>query len=191
VPLPKLPAAAKRAFALDIETTGVNPWDSRLICIGVKNLREPDSPIEVLFDVDEKKLVEKFVNYMKAHEPEVIVGWGIGFDYKFLFYKLMFYRKECKEWFDAEFYDLMDLFRKGTERSIYTLQKPDKLEDAAKYLLQMKKKMTYDELLLAWQRKEYEKIIKYNENDVKIIEGLWLLSQYAMGRFPELKIEEV
>lgn len=178
--------AIEPIYVLDIETTGLYPTTSRIIAIGVKDLRDPASPVMQFFDEDEEILIREFVKWFKAAKPTGLVGWGIGFDTKHIFYKLCSYRLELKEWELVKYYDLMDLFRRGTETPIYTLQKPDSLANASRYLLGREKMLTGAEVLQAWKRKDYELILEHNANDVEIISSLWQLVQFVYGRIPEV-----
>ncbi len=183
--------AVLKSYALDIETTGIDPTDSRIIVIGVKDLRDPNSPVIQFFDLDEAKLVANFVEWCENEEPFEFVGWGLGFDLKHIFYKICAARLQAPKFLAALPYDLMDVFRLGREKGYYTLQKPDSLAKVSKYLLDREKMLTCNEVLLAWNRRDYELILEHNRNDVEIIALLWQLVQYAYGRIEVIKGVEI
>jgi DNA polymerase elongation subunit (family B) len=178
--------STQKIFALDIETTGIEPHNSRIIVVGVKDLRDPNSPIIQFHSIDEEELMKEFVKWFKSVLPEGIVGWGLGFDTKHIFFKLCFYRLELKEWESLKFFDLMDLFRKGTEANIFTLQKANSLNDVASSLFGRKKLLTNKEFMNAVKRKDFDLILNHNANDVEIISFLWQLVQFVFGRIPAL-----
>jgi hypothetical protein len=176
--------ATQSIFALDIEATGIEPFNSRIIVIGVKDLRDPNSPIIQFHSINEEELMKEFVKWFKTALPEGIVGWGLGYDTRHIFFKLCFYRLELKEWESLKIFDLMDLFRKGTEANIFTLQKADSLDNVSTSLLGRKKLLSNNEFLNALRRKDFDLILRYNANDVEIISSLWQLVQFVFGRIP-------
>lgn len=168
-------------WVMDIETTGLKPHESRIICIGLKSLKDRyREPIQMM-DMDEEKILVEFRRWMKALNPSQLVGWGLGFDYKFIFRKLATWRIECKELQETKFYDLADVYRRGTEHYTWTMQKMDKLADVSITLLDREKMFQHGETLEAWLAKDYEGILAHNLNDIEIIADLWLLAQHAMG----------
>jgi len=183
----------EKIWVLDIETTGLRPWNSRIIVIGLKDLKDLKRPEVLFFDLDEEELMKSFVKFIKLIKPTQLVGWNLGFDMKFIFHKLCNYRLELKELQDAKIYDLGDVYRRGTERRIWTFQKLDKLNDVAKALLDREKLLTFRQILNAWKRKDYDLILEHNVNDLQIIADLWILAQWALGKKELLEaiIEEV
>jgi len=169
-------------WVLDIETTGLKPHESRIICIGLKSLQDRRREPIQLMDMDEEKILVEFRRWMKALNPSHLVGWGLGFDYKFIFQKLAAWRLECRELQETWFYDLADVYRRGMEANVWTLQKMDSLADVSVALLDREKMLQHGETLEAWLAGEYDKIKAHNLNDLEIIADLWLLAQHAMGK---------
>lgn len=169
-------------WVLDIETTGLAPYESRIVCIGMKSLRDREREPILLLDVNEEQMLHDFARWMKALNPSALVGWGLGFDYKFLFQKLAAHRVKCPVLQEVKFQDLANVYRTGMEKYIYSIQKLDKLDNIARALLGRGKTMSARDVLEAWLAGEHDKIKAFNRQDLELIADLWLLAQYVQGK---------
>jgi len=72
---------------IDIETTGVNTFEDRIICIGVYI---PDAGIIIIYDPDEETMLKTFINFLGKHKK--LIGWKIKvFDVPFLKARMLIY----------------------------------------------------------------------------------------------------
>jgi DNA polymerase elongation subunit (family B) len=163
---------------LDIETTGANPWDSRIICISARSI-DPAAKIQTFFDLDEKAMVNEFLDWFRTNSFNQIIGYNVSFDHRFIFAKCCKYLIRCGIFADAELYDIMNVMQQVKQAYVYGFNKAGSLNDWAEFLLGAGKKMTIDELFKAWEDKRYEAIINYNRDDVELEYTLWLIINYV------------
>jgi len=65
---------------VDIETTGINTFEDRIICIGVYI---PDAGAIIIYDPDEETMLKTFLNFLIKDKK--LIGWRIkDFDVPFL-----------------------------------------------------------------------------------------------------------
>lgn len=181
VPAPYV-APVKKSMVLDMETTGALPWDSRIICIGVKDAALFDQPPTVFFDEDEKVMVEQFLAWFTAGGFDEIIGYNVSFDFRFIFSRCMFYQIQAPDFFAADLYDMMNVMKQVKRVFVFGFNKTGSLEDWMKYLWDETKAMTIDEIMAAYTRREYEPILDYCKQDVEYIFTLWLLTQYVLAQ---------
>lgn len=159
---------------VDIETTGINPWDSRIVCIGAVDPAEPDD-IKVFFDLDEAKVLRDFIDWFNSKAFNQIVGYNVGFDLRFIFAKCMQYRIQCGQFANADLFDIMQVMQQVKQKFVYGRQKPGRLDVWAQLLLGEKKLGTGEDVLKWFEKKKYSKIIKYSKKDVEIELKLYAL----------------
>jgi len=181
----------EKRFVIDIETTGLDPTRSRIICVVIKDVREPAVEPLVIFDEDEEKLVKKLAKWFKDVKPTHLIGWNISFDLQHILIKLMAYRVQCKEFFEFKIYDIMDVLRRGTELRIYSLMKPSRLGKLAKYLLDQKRLLNYRQIMYAFKRKRFDIIIEHCKLDCEFTYLIWALLMYVQEKLEIMLSEEV
>ena len=73
----------KKVYAFDIETTGLDPFNSKVVAIGLKD----EKGNEIIFfaeNYDEKEILEKFKEFLKRNKPILITFNGKKYDIPFL-----------------------------------------------------------------------------------------------------------
>jgi len=178
-PQPVVPEE-NRPVVIDVETTGTNPVKSRIICISAAGLDNPDE-IVTFYRKDEKEMVREFIDWFENKGYNQIVGYMVGFDFKFIWSRMLRYRIKSKAFYEADLMDLAQILAQGKEAFVYGKHKAGKLDDWAKYLLGMQKLMSYDELLKAYEQGRIEDVIEHNRKDVEIELLLYALIQYCRG----------
>jgi len=79
---------------IDIETTGINSLNDRIVMIGYLPFRSKDkidpSNMVQIFTSDEKKILDTFINNMKSENIDTLIGWKIDrFDIPFIKARLL------------------------------------------------------------------------------------------------------
>lgn len=77
---------------IDIETTGLNPMEHRIVAIGVK-LGDRDI---ILMDESEYYLLVNFWDTVEKEGIEKIIGFNIDFDWQFLKLRSLYHRLKIK-----------------------------------------------------------------------------------------------
>jgi len=177
--LPFLPLTPpKKSVILDIETTGANPWDSRIISIGVRDV-DPGKEIMIFSDPDEKIMLEQFISWYTSQGFNEIIGYNVSFDYRFIYAKCLRYLVKCGAWFNSSLFDLMNVMKQVKREFVYGYNKPGSLGEWAAYLWNEKKLLSISELLKAWKDKRIEEILEHNKHDVELVYLLWLTVNYV------------
>ena len=172
----------ERACVIDIETTGIDPTKSRLVCIGAKDPQFIDQEPVIFFNQDldyEEEAVLAFKNWFTENGFTKIIGYNADFDYRFILTLLMKYRIVWPEWFKVDIFDLMDYLKKGKTKYVPTMNRVNKLQEWAEFFLGKVKLMSFPELMRAIEEKDWAKIIEYNKVDVELCFLIWYLVIYC------------
>jgi hypothetical protein len=64
----------KNTLVFDIETTGLKPWECRMVCVTFWNIAETKINMATFFDQNERALVKEIIEYLETMNVEVLVG---------------------------------------------------------------------------------------------------------------------
>jgi uncharacterized protein YprB with RNaseH-like and TPR domain len=82
---------------IDIETTGLNPMQDRIVAIGVGVLNEDLAMGKIIItNMDEKKLLEEFWGVVDSESIDKIIGFNVDFDWQFLKLRSLYHRVKLK-----------------------------------------------------------------------------------------------
>lgn len=168
----------KRPVIIDIETTGLMPFDSTLISICAIDPTAPDD-IKVFQDLDERQMVEDFLRWVDTQGFGLIVGYNVSFDYRFIFAKAMKFRLNAGRWTEIEISDMMQVMQQVKEAFVYGFNKTGHLYQWIEYLFNVNIKHTIDDILKAWKDKRYADIVDICKTDVNWTYNLWLLVNFT------------
>jgi len=181
-PVPRVAPTTMKPIILDIETTGDSPFTSRIFAIAAKPAHPPGN-VEVWIGEDDKKLVTDFLDWYIQNGFNQVIGFNVTFDLRFIGATCMRHRLfQYVDFFQSDFHELMYDLRQFYPRYIYTFNKPGKLNEWAKLVLDQEKTMSYEDLLKAYTAKDTAKITEYVANDAEIEWRLWNLFQTVTGR---------
>lgn len=172
--------AQKRRLFVDIESTGLMPFDSQIMTIGVfdpSTMTEPQS----FFSFDERELVESFLAFFRSGAYEVFVAYNAPFDYRFLFAKAMKYRLDASALFAADVEDLQDRMQKVKPGRVFGLNRPGTLGEWQEYFFGVTRTLDVATRLKLWEARDVEPILADNRVDVQMVYLLWLLFFTAAG----------
>lgn len=174
------PAPPKRSCVLNIETTGLMPFDSRLINIAAMDLREPEKVV-TFFDEDESVMLRQFLDWFSAAGLNEIIGYNVSFDFRYLFIKACRYREDAAPFAESDLSDVMQVMQQVKEEFIYGYNKPGTLNEWAEYLLGETAPMSQDAVFKAWEEKRHQDVADYNTWKVNTTAMLYVLSQLVKG----------
>ena len=178
-PVPSYTEIPAKPLIVDVETTGAMPFNSRIICIGVLDPKQPNKPI-VFFDMDEEKVVKDFVDYFRSGMYNMIIGYNLNFDLRFIFAKCLRYRIKFPELTTSDWLDLMIIMRQVKQRGVISYNKPGTLGEWSEYLFGIVKKYKAKDVVDLWKKKAYEEIIKHNREDLDILFKLLSTINYVL-----------
>jgi hypothetical protein len=139
------PTLDKKIVVFDTETTGINPWEYRLLGGSFWELDKPVSTMESFFGFDEEKVTQDIGEYLSRVKPAIMVCFNNGFDQRALLSKFMMYHVKCPGWNGIEQLDMMEILKKGTTGSLYSSQPTGSEEIWLKYFFNESKPYTIDE----------------------------------------------
>ena len=160
-------APLKADLIINIEATGANPWDSRLIVITIRDPSDAEGQPFTFFNELEEAVVRAFLEWFEGQDIERLVGYNTSYDHRFIFACALKYRIPAPKFAAVEIYDIMQVLTQVQRKFVPSMNKPGKLEDWTKYLFGEAKLMTFEQVLEAWGQKRYADIITFNEDQVQ------------------------
>lgn len=176
----------ERTFALDIETTDLNPWDGRIISIGVLDLNEAKPEPIIFIGENERNTLEQFLAWIagKGFTREVVFDGA--FDLRWIYAQAMRHRIPIVEYLEPEIYDMGQVLQQVFQKFVFGRNKQGTLDQWGKHLLGFGKNGTIKELFEAWEKRDFNFIISYNSNDLLLVAQLYLLDQFVKGKILEM-----
>lgn len=163
----------------DSETTGLTPWDSRLVMGTFWHMAYPKADMVTFADMDEELLVMEIADYLNTVLPETIVAFNIPFDVQFLASRLIKYQIGCAGLYNAKFYDVQDWCKKGSVKYGGQAQKSGTLEDWALYLFGEAKPFSIEECFEAYDAGDIVPFYIRNRWDVAMEGDMYRLIKYV------------
>ena len=180
---PELPRyeAPPKELILNIETTGENPWERRLICIGVLDPNAPEpEPVTIVSD-NEEEMLDMFLDFFEDSDYDTIVGYNVAFDYRFLYALFQRYRKTAPRFMEADLYDLMLQQKQVKQKYVFNYNKPGKLDEWIEFLLGIPPYAPQEKVLEWYKAKNYEKIKEFNAHKLLGAYALYTLDKIVKG----------
>jgi len=178
--LPSYEEEQKR-LVINIETTAVNPWEARLICIGVLDPSVSEPTIQQFLNPTEEETIKEFVDWINSTSYSELVGYNVSFDYRFLYALMQRYRLVCPAWLTMDLYDLQVQQKQVKQSYVSSTQKAGTLEQWCTYLLgtqpYAEQKKVYEWLKAG----NTEEILAFNEDKVTKSYLLYTLNKVVAG----------
>lgn len=166
-----------RKCIMDIETTGLSPTESRIVCIGVKDCDSEET--RVFWNYNESEMVSEFLQYFHDGGFKEIIGYNVAFDIQHIFSKILKYRIRSNSFLTSSVKDLMAIVKNAG--CGYTMNKPGKLDDWTNYLFGERKLEKGASVPELFEAGKIQKIIDYNKKDVELTFKLWQRIQEVMS----------
>jgi len=174
-PSPVVSTGEAGSFLLNIETTGLNPWEHRIISIGILDMNHPEENPVVIMNEDEKALVETVLIAVKYGQFRRMIGYGLSFDFRFILIKAMKYNLDCREFYELQLYDLMQAAAQGKFEYVYYAQKPPSLSILAAYIWGFPKAIDDKEMIQAYLEGDLDTVYNFTFNQMMRILSLYIL----------------
>lgn len=166
---------AKKRLIINLETTGLNPWQHRIIAIGLQDPLFPNENPSVLLLEEENLMLDLLFTIIKDGGYTEIVGYGCSFDFRFILLRAMFYNMDCREFYDMSLFDLMQAAGQGKFEFMYYAPRPPKLSDLADFLWQYPKPFSDLDMLKYWKLGQLDKVIEFTSSQITRIMALYQL----------------
>lgn len=155
---------------VDIEATGTNPWEGKIICIGVKDCQTGE--VFVFQDDYENIMCTRFFEYFTNRKFDQIIGFNIHFDLRFLTAKALQYNiVSANRFFTATTTDLMETLNRN--KRLNSSFRWGTLDEWTRFLLGKGKIINGASVPELYRQRRVDEIVKYNENDIAITYELY------------------
>jgi len=158
-----------RELVLDIETNGLEPYKSRVVCIVAKDLER--EKVYSFQDEDEEQMLEKFLQFYGRRNFNCIIGYNILFDIRFIFARSLLHKVDGRGFFRTEYEDLMAVMKQVGYR--YSSNNSGGLEDWIKLFFGEEKLMENGSVPEKYEKGKIDEIVEYCEQDVEVTAKLW------------------
>jgi len=179
--IPQYPGQERYSVILNIETTGLYPWEHRITDICARLPGDPSVPLLHFSGEDEETLVREFINWYDAQGINEVIGYNVAFDLRFIFAQALRYRIQWPRLANTEIYDLQNTMEQIYSRFVYGNNRPGTLGQWAAYLWGAVEPYTQDEMIKAGLEGDYEKVKEYNEYKVRAIFDLLALVEHTLS----------
>jgi len=173
------PSIDKKIICFDMEATGVNPWDYRLLGGSFWDLGKPLSTMETFFSFDEQWVTEKCAEYLNREKPDALLCYNNGYDQRALLTRFMLYHVPVPGWNGIEQIDLMEIMKKGTTQSIYSSQGAGSEETWLKYFFDEAKPYQIDECFEGVRNLDLTRMTIRNRTCTEGVGHIYLLFRYV------------
>ncbi len=178
--VPEYAVTGEKAIILNLETTGVLPWESRIADIGVKVVGDPLVPVIHFNDADEATLLRSFASWYAGGGYTQIIGYNVDFDFRFLFVTCMKYGIKIPSFATTALYDLQEVMQQVFTKYTYGFNASGKLDEWALYLFNKTPPDTQEGVLQKYAKGDIEAIREYNEYKVSTEFLLLSLIEYVL-----------
>ena len=185
--LPKF-SAPQKELIINIETTTANPWEGRIICIGVldPNVSEPQA-LNFIQET-EQDTINEFVDWYEAQGFEELVGYNVGFDYRFLYVVCQKYRRQAPNFMQAALYDLMNQQEQVKAAFVPGYRQSGSLEDWATYLFGMAPYAPQEKVWEWFEQGNVDEIVNYNSDKLVKSYFLFVVDKLVKGEIPGMEV---
>jgi len=182
---------SKRVLSIDVETTGVNPWDYQLLVCSVWDLSKPKSEMVTFASWDEEQLCVDLFNHIADQEPDVLLAYNAKYEVRCFVTRAALYHIKAPWIWDVEWHDLMAILEGGWKNGLTGSQPTGSEEQWYEFFFGEKKPYTIDECFEGVRRGSLTEFIVRNRTCVAAQGDIYKLILYASSEWSEEVPEEV
>ena len=190
---PSIPKVAytigKKVLSLDVETTGLNPWEYKLIVCSVWDLDEPKGQMKTFSGWDEEPLVKEMFDYIASKNPEVILAFNAKFECRCFITRAMLYHIRAPWIWTVEWHDMMAILEGGWKNGLTGTMPSGSEENWLKFFFNESKPYTIDQCFEGVRNGSLEEMIMRNRTCVQGQGDMYQLLMYCQAS-EEGKIKE-
>lgn len=131
--------------SIDFETSGIKPWESRLLGVGAIVIGSDYSELFQKFSFDEEEVINATLDYLDDTKPDALVAHNLAFECQWMAAKCMYFQLQCPWLMKCELLDTQVLFKHGTFRNITSSMAAGSEENWLNYIFGMEKPYQIDE----------------------------------------------
>ena len=179
----------KKVLSLDVETTGINPWEYKLIVCSVWDLDEPKGDMKTFAGWDEEALVKEMFDYISSKNPEVILAFNAKFECRCFVTRAMLYHIRAPWIWSCEWHDMMAMLEGGWKNGLSGTMPAGSEENWLKFFFNEVKPYTIEECFNGIREGRLDEMIIRNRTCVQGQGDMYQLFMYCQAS-EEGKIEE-
>ena len=190
-------APEKKRLVINIETTGLRPWKHRIIAIGLQDPLVPNELPTVIMLDSEEEMIKQLFQFIQSGNYTELIGYGLSFDYRFIYIKALKFGLGLKEWVNMALFDTMQLAAQVKMSFVYKAQQPPSLSALADYLWGFPKPFTDAQMIQHWLRQEFDQVLLFASAQITRILALYLTMtglaeiQFSQSRSGVVKLNSV
>jgi DNA polymerase elongation subunit (family B) len=159
-----------RRCLIDLEVNDYLPWnDSVIICIGIMDLETLTT--HVFHNENEKDLVTSFIDYYNERDFNLIIGYNLFFDLRYLLSRCLKFGIPMHKIFAAKTVDLLKIL--GYSLNGTNFNKPGKLGEWSNYLLNKTTFYSNGSIKRLFEENRLEEILSHNLHDLQVTYELY------------------
>jgi len=169
---------------IDIETTGLDYFQDRIIAIGLAYETKEGVKLKIFIDEDEKQLLTDFWHFMEKLDPTKIIGFNFEFDWSFIINRSLKYKIKMRYY--RRYYERVDL-RKILNTNNYAKGRLIDYSELFGIEKELKKKFPEEEKLgdsmkEAFENRDFKSIELHVKLDVLRTLSIWrLIKKYLFN----------
>lgn len=180
----------KKVISLDIETTGLNPWEYQIVVCSCWDLGVPKSDMVTFAGWDEEELCTALFQWISDQQPDVILAFNAKFECRAFITRAMLYHINCPWIWTCEWHDMMTILNGGWNNYLTGTQPSGSEEDWLKFFFNEVKPFTIDECFEGIREGRLTEMILRNRTCVQGQGDMYQLLQYVAAPGPNYVTEE-
>jgi len=176
--------ARETDLIINIETTAVLPWESRIIMIGVLNPNALAPETMNFYGETEEETLQEFLDFFENSPYTRLVGYNVSFDKRFIYTVCQKYRKEAKKFRAMPLQDLMQIQKQVEEEFVFGFNKPGTLEQWSTYLFGTAPYAPQKQVWAWFKEGNWDEVANFNSNKLAKAYGLYVLNKVVEGTIP-------
>jgi len=183
---PSIPKVAytigKKVLSLDVETTGLNPWEYKLIVCTVWDLDEPKGSMRTFAGWDEQLLCEEMFDYIKGKEPDVILAFNAKFESRCFITRAMLYHIKAPWIWSVEWHDMLTMLEGGWKNGLSGTMPAGSEENWLKFFFNEVKPFNIEECFNGVREGRLDEMIIRNRTCVQGQGDMYQLFMYCQSQ---------
>ena len=172
-------SAKQKVLSLDVETTGLNPWEYKMIVCSVWDLDEPKGSMKTFSGWDEEKLTTELFAYIAEKKPEIILAFNAKFECRCFVTRAMQFHLKAPWIWSVEWHDMMTMLEGGWKNGLSGTMPAGSEENWLDYFFGEKKPYNMDECFEGIRQGSLERMIIRNRTCVQGQGDMYQLYQYC------------
>ena len=171
----------ERELLINLETTDLLPFKGRIYSIAFLDLSDPLAEIQIAVSNNEAALINDFLDFFESENYAKLVGYNVAFDYRYIFAKMMKYRRSSKAWKYVELRDIMQIMQQVKEAYVFGYNKPGTLDEWGKELLGKGKYCDQALALKKYISGDFDHVKAFQNRQIEISRDLYSLARFCLS----------